>query len=348
MGGGTTSPHSKDRMSIEIIQSTPDFMALKEDWNNLLSSSASRVPFLRHEYLANWWKTLGGGEWERGDLAILVDRQPDGSLSAIAPLFVSGGQVMFLGSHEISDYLDLIATPERLSGFIPALFDFMENGDFPDWQEMDLYNIPEGSPTLPILLDRARQSGYRITEEVISLAPYLQLPESWQDYLDRLKDRYSREIERKIANADHYFLPVSWYIVQEENALNGEMDAFLDLMANNPQKKAFLTDKMVEQMRKSAREAFREGWLQLAFLQVGDIKAAGYLNFDFNDRIWIYNSGIDPLFENLSPGWVLLGKIIRWAIDQGKTGLDFMRGSETYKYQFGGIDRKVLRVKILK
>ena len=348
MGGETKTPHTEDQMSIELIQSTPEFLALKEDWNNLLSSSASHVPFLRHEYLASWWTTMGGGEWDEGSLAILVDRDPDGSLSAIAPLFITGDQVMFLGSYQISDYLDLISTPERLSSFVPALFDFIENGNFPTWGALDLYNLPEESPTLPILLDRAGRSGYKITEEVISLAPYLQLPGSWQDYLDGLKARYRRDIEKKIANADHYFLPVSWYIVNEEKILNDEMESFLELMAKNPKKKAFLTDKMAEQMRISAREAFREGWLQLAFLQVGDIKAAGYLNFDFDDQIWIYNSGIDPLFDNLSPGWVLLGKIINWAIDQGKVGLDFMRGSETYKYQFGGLDKKVLRLKIEK
>jgi CelD/BcsL family acetyltransferase involved in cellulose biosynthesis len=88
--------------------------------------------------------------------------------------------------------------------------------------------------------------------------------------------------------------------------------------------------------------------MQLAFMKVGDIKAAGYFIFDFNNQIWVYNSGINPLFENLSPGWVLLSKIIQWAIDNKRTGLDFMRGDETYKYQFGGVDKKVLKVEITK
>lgn len=335
-------------MSIELIQSTPDFLALKEDWNNLLSSSASHVPFLRHEYLASWWSTLGGGEWDQGTLAILVDRNGNGALSAIAPLFIYQDRVMFLGSHEISDYLDFIASPEQLPSFISALFSYIQGGNFPDWQELDLYNLREKSPSLSILKDAAHQSGYTIKQEVIQPAPFLNLPGSWEDYLDTLKDRYRREIEKKILNADQYFLPVSWYIVEEENSLDAEMDAFLDLMANHPQKKAFLTGKMVQQMKISARQGFQAGWLQLAFLQVGDIKAAGYLNFDFNNQIWVYNSGINPLFENLSPGWVLLGKIIQWAIEQGRAGLDFMRGDETYKFQFGGIEKKVLRVEIRK
>jgi CelD/BcsL family acetyltransferase involved in cellulose biosynthesis len=84
----------------------------------------------------------------------------------------------------------------------------------------------------------------------------------------------------------------------------------------------------------------------LAFLTVGDIKAAGYLNFDYDGKIWVYNSGINPMFENISPGWVLLSKIIQWSIEAGRTELDFMRGDETYKYNFGGIDKQVLRIQV--
>lgn len=335
-------------MSIELIQSMPEFLALKEDWNDLLISCASHVPFLRHEYLTSWWTTLGGGEWDQGTLAILVDRDADGFLTAIAPFFLNEDRILFLGSFEISDYLDLIAPQDKLASFIPALFTYLQDKNFPSWKALDLYNLREDSPSLPFLMEGANQAGYKVKQEVISPAPYLQLPGSWGDYLGTLKDRYRHEIEKKIAKADNYFLPVSWYIVKKEDALNDELDAFLKLMANHPQKELFLTDKMIEQMKISAGEAFREGWLQLAFLQVGDIKAAGYLNFDFNDQIWVYNSGIDPLFENISPGWVLLSKIIKWAIDHGRVGLDFMRGDETYKYQFGGVEKKVLRLEILK
>ena len=335
-------------MSLELITTTSAFAALQEEWNALLSSSASHVPFLRHEYLASWWKTLGGGEWDQGDLALVVDRDEAGSLQAIAPLFIAGDKVMFLGSFEISDYLDLIAPEVRLPSFISALFSFMDDENFPAWRVLDLYNLHEDSPSLPLIKEAARQRGYKIKQQVIQPAPYIQLPGSWGDYLSSLKDRYQREIKKKITDADHYFLPVSWYIVEEQDTLTEELEAFLKLMANNPQKETFLTEKMIEQMKLVAREGFQEGWLQLAFLLVGDIKAAGYLNFDFNDQIWVYNSGIDPLFENLSPGWVLLGKIINWAIEHQRVGLDFMRGGETYKYQFGGIDQNVLRLEIEK
>ena len=108
----------------------------------------------------------------------------------------------------------------------------------------------------------------------------------------------------------------------------------------------FLTDAMRRQMKESIHAAFKEGWIQLSFLEIGDQKAAAYLNLDYDNRLWVYNSAINYDFYDLSPGWVLLAYIIQWGIENGREVLDFMRGDEVYKYRFGGIDRHVLRVQI--
>ena len=77
-------------------------------------------------------------------------------------------------------------------------------------------------------------------------------------------------------------------------------------------------------------------------------KAAGYLNFDYQDRIWVYNSGMDRQFMDISPGWVLLGHLLQWANENKRTEFDFMRGGEEYKYRFGGVDKLVVRAKIVR
>jgi len=335
-------------MTIELIHSTPDFLQLKDDWNALLSQSASHVPFLRHEFQSQWWFNLGGGEWDSADLAILVQRDPDKRVTGIAPFFITNQKVHFIGSYEISDYLDLIVSPANLSGFITEIFAYLSSDLAPPWKTVDLYNIPENSPTTSLMEKAAKTAGFEFKAKIIQPAPAVQLPSNWQAYLDSLEDRYRQEISRKNRNADSYFLPVDWYIVNKEHDLEQELNDFFDLMANNLEKEKFLTDQMKKQIKDSTRAAFDEGWLQLAFLTVGNIKAAGYLNFDYNEKIWIYNSGINSVFENLSLGWVLLSKIINWSIEQGKTELDFMRGDEIYKYQFGGIDQNVLHLQLTK
>jgi len=133
---------------------------------------------------------------------------------------------------------------------------------------------------------------------------------------------------------------------QTEATLDAEIDAFMHLMAQDEEKERFLTTIMRTQMRASVHTAFQAGWLQLAFLEIGEHKAAGYLNFDFANHIWVYNSGINYDYRELSPGWVLLSYLLQWAIENKRTCFDFMRGDEAYKYRFGGIERYVNRVTV--
>ena len=330
-------------MPIDIIQTKSGLDELKPIWNPLLSKSVSHVPFLRHEYLSSWWETKGGGEWQEAELFILVWRGSGGDIKGIAPLFLSEGRILFLGSFEISDYLDFIAPQDNLPSFLNHVFEFLTN-EFTEWKTLDLYNLPDASPTIPLIKEIGEKSNWTIHTEILQPSPGLFLPETWEDYLSTLEDRYQNEIERKLRKAEEYFLPVDWYIVNDSHNLDQELDDFLELMRNNPEKAAFLTEDMTHQIKTSAENAYRAGWLQLAFLTVGDLKAAGYLNFDFDDKIWVYNSGINSMFENIYPGWVLLAKLIQWSIREGKTALDFMRGDEGYKYHFGGKDNSVVRV----
>jgi CelD/BcsL family acetyltransferase involved in cellulose biosynthesis len=130
--------------------------------------------------------------------------------------------------------------------------------------------------------------------------------------------------------------------------LDAEIEAFMRLMANDADKAKFLTPAMRAHMQQTARCAFEAGCLQLAFLEVKGEKAAGYLNFDYLDKLWIYNSGLDWKYSEYSPGWVLLANLIRNAIDAGRTEFDFMRGNEDYKYRFGAVDRFVMRILVKK
>jgi len=339
-------------MQLTILRTLNELDELAEEWNQLLSCcSASHVPFLRHEYLSTWWKTLGGGEWSHGELFIVIARHEDGQLAGIAPLFFSQNReqepaLLLLGSIEISDYLDFIVDVPCLDAFAVALLDLLETDQAPEWRVLDLYNLPEESPTLPALKAAAEKHGWTFTQERLQPCPYIPLPGDWETYLERIGKKQRHEIRRKMRRAEGYALPVRWYIVEDEETLDAEIDDFLELMAQDAEKESFLTGVMRTQMRTAVHAAFQAGWLQLAFMEVAGQKAAGYLNFDYAGHIWVYNSGLNFELGELSPGWVLLGYLLKWANDQGRESFDFMRGDEDYKYRFGAIDRFVVRAVI--
>ena len=110
----------------------------------------------------------------------------------------------------------------------------------------------------------------------------------------------------------------------------------------------FLRDAMRDQMSTTVRAAHEGGYLWLGFLEVEGVKAAASLNFDYKNKLWGYNSGVRRDFMELSPGWVLLAHVIQWCRENNRYEFDFMRGDEEYKYRFGGVNRYVMRVRVVK
>jgi len=337
-------------MEFTLHTSFDTLTPLAREWDDLLNETITDAPFLRFNYLRDWWATLGGGEWPQAELTVVTARE-DGRLVGVAPLFQTpnregGNALMLLGSIEISDYLDLIVCPADLTRFLSGLLDFLASSLPDGGRVLDWVNLPEASPTLPALEAESARRGWNFLRETYQPAPYIALPADFETYLASIDKKQRHEIRRKMRRAAESEIPVRWYLVEDESTLDAEMDGFFELMKQDPAKEKFLTDAMRAQMLATAHTALRGGWLWLAFLEVGGRKAAGAFNFDYGNRLWGYNSGVNRELNEFSPGWVLLGHTLQWACEHGRSEFDFMRGNEEYKYRFGGRDRLVMRVKV--
>jgi len=252
-------------MRLEVIQSLKAVEALSDEWNDLLSCcSASHVPFLRNEYLAAWWKTLGGGEWQHGELFVITAHDEDGGLVGIAPLFFTQNlqgepALMLIGSIEISDYLDLIVRGKVLPQFMDQLLDLLASDQAPPWKVLDLYNLPDYSPTLATLQACAEKRDWIYQQQALQKSPYITLPGDWETYLAGIDKKQRHEIRRKMRRAEESEVPVRWYIVEDKTTLDHETEEFLTLMAQDPEKERFLTPTMRTQMRLAVQAAFKGG-----------------------------------------------------------------------------------------
>ena len=337
-----------------------DFSEFSETaWNALVEQSIADTPFSRYEYLSEWWKTLGGGEWAAGTdgraeqpLLVLISASENDQLIGIAPLFIAEyeGQpsLMLVGSIEISDYLDLIVREQDLPGFLSGLLDFLVSASQPadNWRAIDWYNLPDSSPTLAALKAESERRGWTHHEETDRPTPRISLNGSFDEYLARIDKKQRHEIRRKMRRAAESEKNVRFYIVDGAEDIDSEINSFFDLMVQDPNKEQFLHPEMREQMTVTIQNAHRGGYLWLGFLEVDGVKAAASLNFDYKNKLWGYNSGVGREHMELSPGWVLLAHVIQWCAENGRYEFDFMRGDEGYKYRFGGVNKYVMRVKI--
>ena len=316
-------------------------------WNQLAEAGISDTPFARHEMLSEWWKTLGGGEWKEAELA-LISASENGKLIGIAPLFKAEHDgrtaLLLVGSIEVSDYLDLIVRPDDLPRFLAGLLDFIAQSEPYAGLPLDWYNLPDSSPTLAALKAESDKRGWSYHEEAYRPTPYISLEGGFDAYLARLDKKQRHEIRRKMRRAAESPAPVQFYVAQDRSALEEEIESFLELMSHDSNKASFLQAAMRTHVASVIRTAFDQGYLWLAFLTVGGTKAAAALNFDYGNKLWGYNSGVNRDFMELSPGWVLLTHQIQWACEQGRQEFDFMRGDEDYKYRFGGVNKYVMRV----
>jgi CelD/BcsL family acetyltransferase involved in cellulose biosynthesis len=338
-------------MQITFIRNATELEALSEDWNQLLTRSATDVPFLRHEFQSIWWSTLGGGEWEHGELWIGVGHDEHGELTGLAPLFLTQTRekrkgLMFVGSIEIADYLDFIVPPETVEPFVEALLVALEERGPREWEVLDLYNIPHESPSLQVLKDAADRRSWTVTQERLQPCPVITFDGSWEDYLTSLAKKQRQELKRKMRRVARDPSGVVWKLIRPEDDAAAAANEFLQLMTTDLRKVEFLTPAMRVQFQHLIEAAHKNGWLHLSFLDVGSKRAAGYLSFDYGGRLWVYNSGVNATYLSLSPGWVLLGHMIRWAIENDRREFDFLRGDEKYKYQLGGQERYIYRLQI--
>lgn len=328
-------------MITELINGSDVFSILADEWDNLAQRGMTDTPFQTLAYQKAWWTHLHP---ENGRLHTVTVRNEQNKLLAIACLYNLDGALYFNGCVEETDYLDLITSAEHAEAAWQAILDCLCSPNFPEWHTMDLCNIPETSPTRTILSQEAQRRGFLINERVNEVCPVIRLPETFEAYLDSIDSKQRREINRKLRRAGA--ADAQLIVVGPDDDIDTAVADFLDLLQKSTfEKREWLTDGRRAVFYDAAHAAHKAGTLQLLFIEVRGKKAAGLFNFDYKDRIWVYNSGLDPaLFGALSLGVVLTAMSIEYAIENGRSTFDFLRGNETYKYRFGAEDTTIYRL----
>jgi CelD/BcsL family acetyltransferase involved in cellulose biosynthesis len=327
-------------MEISCIEGAQAFALLADEWDSLAGRGMTDTPFQSLAYQRAWWTHLGPGR-----LFTMAAREA-GELVGIACLYLHGGAIHFNGCVEETDYLDLIAPVDKASAVWPAILDMLSAPEFPEWHSLDLCNIPETSPSRQILADEAGKRSWAFESSIHEVCPVISLPGSFDAYLDSLDKKQRHELRRKLRRAEAANVVLSQ--VTAEDDLAAEVDDFLQLLVlSTSEKGSWLNEGRRAVFHEVAAAALANGTLQLLFLEIEGQKAATLFNFDYRDRIWVYNSGLDPAaFGFLSPGVVLTAQAIEVAIESGRREFDFLRGNEPYKYRFGAQDTTVYRLKI--
>lgn len=328
-------------MVTELIHGSDIFTRLAGEWDALAQRGITNTPFQTLAYQQAWWTHLHPAN---GRLHTVTVRNDEQELLAIVCLYNVDGTLYFNGCVEETDYLDLIASAENAETGWRAVLDCLCSPDFPEWHSIDLCNVPEASPTRSILPQEAQRRGFLFRESLNEVCPIIELADTFDGYLEGIDSKQRREIQRKLRRAEA--AEAEMVVVGPDDDVDTAVTDFLDLLQKSTfEKRDWLNDGRRAVFYDAARAAHKAGTLQLIFMEVRGKKAAALFNFDYNGRIWVYNSGLDPaLFGALSLGVVITAKAIEYAVENGRTTFDFLRGNETYKYRFGAVDTRIYRL----
>lgn len=312
----------QERFSLE------SFDSLAADWRQLQRNSPNSHIFSSVEWSQVWWQHFGAGS-----TLYLGSVRKQGTTVGIAPLRIKGDTAFFIGSTDVCDYMDFIVKPGEEEYFFEIV---LENIMTSGAGRLTLASVRPDSTVVTKLLGIAQRQGLPVALSQKDSSVELALPATWEEYLMALTTKQRHELKRKMRRLAEMG---NIQYRSSTDANPSDIDVFLRLFRDSRKDKAaFLTQRMEAFFRSLFNTLAQVKLLRLNILELNATQVAATMCFDYNDTVYLYNSGYDPEFRWLSAGVVSKALCIEDSIQRGKKRFDFLKGNEEYKYHLGGND----------
>jgi CelD/BcsL family acetyltransferase involved in cellulose biosynthesis len=321
-------------MRVEVHAEVPD--ELIDRWEALHRADPLSSPFTSPGWVQATWRHYGDGArpW------VLAVSDED-RLVALAPLAIrrqGGVQIAGPLAESLSDYWDVIASPEARAPALAALGRELRRRAGRDWDELRVTHLPGASATAVEFgrsgTPRAADSGYP--------CPGVELPVTWDEYLRSLPGRRRSNLVRHLRRLEDGTVVLR--PVQNPNEISAAVTRWHELriaqwreqgralhpLQGTDRYRCFVTDALADLI---------PGGRALLWEMTVDGELAGsYLNFVDAGTYYWYLGGYVPQHSALGLGKIAIGEGIRMSIAAGRARYDFMIGAEPYKYWYGARD----------
>jgi CelD/BcsL family acetyltransferase involved in cellulose biosynthesis len=314
---------------------------MEPEWGALLAQSGSDTIFLSPEWIRSWWAAYAGG---RDLVALRID--DESVLVGLALMYRRDEQVVqglkqpalaFVGDGSAdSDYMDWISARGREAEVAHAILDHLTTHT-PKWDLLVLREIPDTSPHLGPLEAFARGRGWAFHTEQVPCAR-VALPRAWDDYLRMLKPRMRTKVRsvlrdfegRAGARFDHCAtlddldprLASLYDLHNRRWGMEGKRGIF-----HAEDKRSFysiLSRRLLDRDR-----------LRFYSLSVDGRYVAHQYCFEYANRMFLLNEGLDPEWFEHGAGNALRAHVFRDCIARGLDVYDFLGGVTQHKLSWG-------------
>jgi CelD/BcsL family acetyltransferase involved in cellulose biosynthesis len=329
-------------LRIVLHREIPEDPELHRQWNSIALKTEQPEVF----YTCEW--ALAMQSSYRASLKPLLFLGYEGdNLAAVASLAtdMAGRNVSFLAG-TTADYCDVLLThPQQRAEFIGALFQAIVKMRA---DKLTLANLPSDSETSSALQNAGDKHGFHVFVRPAYACARVELGSCAQRKMLKDAITHKQMLRRKLrglerAGAVGFAHLRSWSAIQP--ALRGFADAHAARFLATGRRSSLATSERRHFLEELARRFSDSGVVTLSILTVNDQTVAWNYGFQFCGSWFWYQPTFDTAWDEHSPGYCLLARIVTEACDlDGINVVDLGLGAEGYKERFGNSTRQTLHV----
>jgi CelD/BcsL family acetyltransferase involved in cellulose biosynthesis len=339
-------------MEVKIHKNIEALNRLLPKWEILQKEFRDITVFQDRSWLISWWEVRKKYGDDSMGTPYIVEISCREKVVGILPLYISkikAARLNFrilkpIGSKD-SDYLIPILSKEYSPETLLNLAFNKINKDRGSWDYFKWRDVPENS-SLDLFLKKNPLKNYSAVEKnVIDVCPYLELADDFELVKPKIDQPALAQIlkkERKLKNKGE----LTYSKVLTEQELEYVMEKFIE--DNCKRWESTITPSRLEsieereQLMAAAKSLLQNNLLHVTYMCLNDYIIA--VNFGMVDgkRVYFYLQSMDLDYQKYSPGSILVYYLILSACKEGYEVFDFLRGAESYKKNWGAVDRRNL------
>ncbi len=342
-------------ITVTLIKDFAEWVSISSEWDALFEESAEASVFNDHSFLTAWWEKR---KFHLEKPMILLLRAPSGELLGIAPLQYGWQRelifpmrtISFMHDHTFMDRPQFIL-PHRREDLLEAIFQFLlANSD--RWDTIQLTEQLV-DPTFSALVSRCYQNekNYRIDIIRESFAPYLtfETPDySWDQYMASRSKKH-RKKWRYLYNRIQKQGQISITRHDTVDELPSAFEHYRSIENRSWKKntKVKISDWLFN-FYLHYSEISNNNKIHCVILWVDTHPVAGIIGLQMGCKYAALNTTFDSDYGKLSPGFLISGFDIEWAIENGIKEYDLMSGWPSDKLQWTDLLRETSYVRVIR
>jgi CelD/BcsL family acetyltransferase involved in cellulose biosynthesis len=349
-------------LALEVIDRDTVLHRKQAAWVELLARSDSDAPTVTPTWLLNWWRVFGRRNGRELRFGMVND---GGRLIGLAPLLVrrhwyrSGipfRRLELLGTGESeadeigSDDLGIISERGCEPDVARALVRGLAAGAFGRWDEVVLSALDGRSPMIEPFVTELTSAGYAVGSVTKTVSPYIDLPATWEAYLERLPGKRRYFIKRSLRDferwAGEWDLRVPDSASELERARKTLEELHQERWTLDGRRGVFASERFRAFHDLVIPELFGRGQVELVLLEARGRPLSVLYNLVYGGRVYFYQSGrATEVPEHVRVGTVVHALAIQRAIARGLDRYDFLPGPSRYKMQFALDTRPISEIR---